>query len=130
MKKGDGGILLVIVALALLLLGQQRLIGGQSGAGLRLEISGPAGERWVITEGEWLAGGGSRTLAGPAGGLTLVYGPEGVYVMAAGCPDQNCVQAGVIHRAGQSLVCAPNRISARLLRGGGAAEGELDGVLR
>lgn len=38
-----------------------------------------------------------------------------VYVESATCPGGDCVHAGAISRAGQSLVCLPNRLEIRLV---------------
>lgn len=38
----------------------------------------------------------------------------GVYMKSASCPDRLCVKRGKIKRAGQSIVCLPNRITVEI----------------
>lgn len=42
-----------------------------------------------------------------------------VYVIDADCPDRMCVNTGRISRAGQSIICIPNRLSIRITGEGG-----------
>ncbi|MEG1918380.1 MAG: NusG domain II-containing protein, partial [Oscillospiraceae bacterium] len=46
--------------------------------------------------------------------ITLVFFSDGVAVTAADCPTQDCVHTGKITRAGQSIVCLPNRLIVEL----------------
>ncbi|HIS04240.1 MAG TPA: NusG domain II-containing protein [Candidatus Pullichristensenella avicola] len=48
----------------------------------------------------------------------------GVRVAASSCPDGLCVRRGAIARAGESVVCLPNRVSVVLVGG----EAALDAV--
>jgi len=36
--------------------------------------------------------------------------PDGVYMENANCPDKLCVHQGKINRAGESIICLPNKI--------------------
>lgn len=83
------------------------------------------------------ARGEARTLPLEPGVLTLEgdLGPTRVEVDAAGgvrflespCPQQLCRTLGRIHRAGEAVVCVPNRV---LLELEGAPAGGLDAVTR
>ncbi len=52
--------------------------------------------------------------------LTVAYGPEGIRVSEAQCPGGDCLHTGRISRAGQQIVCLPNRVIISI-RGGGAS---------
>ncbi len=41
---------------------------------------------------------------------TVCITKDGVYMKEADCPDKLCVHSGVINKAGQSIVCLPNKI--------------------
>lgn len=43
-------------------------------------------------------------------GAVVRYGDGGIWFQSADCPDQVCVHTGVLRRAGQSAICAPNQI--------------------
>ena len=128
--KGDFLVFLVILSFALLMIGRQ-IMHSSRDAGYTLAIIGPEGSG-RISAGEILdREGQSLYVPGAAGGLTLAYVPEkGFHVDYAACPDQVCVHSGFINKAGQSIVCVPNRITLRLITGGGEGGGELDGLLR
>ena len=49
-----------------------------------------------------------------------------VCVSQADCPDQLCVRQGTINRAGQSIICLPNRVSVTIK----AKQDSLDGIVR
>ena len=42
--------------------------------------------------------------------LTVRINDGGVYVSDSDCPGQDCVHAGVIRQAGQSIVCLPAQV--------------------
>lgn len=50
---------------------------------------------------------------------------NGVYVEEADCPDQDCVEVGVINKIGQSIICAPNYLVIEVV---GSTSGELDAI--
>lgn len=51
--------------------------------------------------------------------VTLAVEPGAVSFQHSDCPDQTCVRAGKLTRAGQAAVCLPARISVRLEATGG-----------
>ena len=66
-----------------------------------------------------------------AGGctLTVTFCPEGetgVQVTASDCPNRDCVRAGCITRAGQSIVCLPAKFVIELV---GGTESGVDAVI-
>jgi len=83
---------------------------------IAVEVAGPWGDPLILPAGDTAAAGEGRwELDGPAGGLTLLYTPDkGFCVESASCPDLLCVHSGYIRRAGQSIVCVPNRIVIRV----------------
>lgn len=44
----------------------------------------------------------------------VVLTRDGVYIEQSSCPGGDCVASGSIDRAGQSLVCLPNRLTVTL----------------
>lgn len=48
------------------------------------------------------------------GGCVVSVTSDGVYVKKADCPDKLCVGQGRITKAGQSIICLPNRVSVYL----------------
>ncbi len=57
--------------------------------------------------------------------LTVVIDNDGVCVKAPSCPDKLCEHTGEIHRAYQSIVCLPAKISITLE----STDNELDAVV-
>lgn len=57
-------------------------------------------------------------------GYTLTIRVSGgqVEVLHSDCPGQDCVHAGAISRAGQSLVCLPAQVVIHLESGGGGPD--------
>lgn len=69
-----------------------------------------------------------RVFSGNGYTLRVEFAPDGVRVLEADCPTQDCVHTGVIKRGGQSVVCLPARIAIRLE--GGAPDADApDAVL-
>lgn len=71
----------------------------------RIELSSLAAPRRIPVEGEFEA--------------VVVIARDGAYIEESSCPNLDCVASGRIDRAGQSLVCLPNRLTVTL-EGGGA----------
>ena len=85
-----------------------------------LALSKPQGDELtalVMVDGEvvW-----SHSLERPTGpiryevegeySLTLEVSPKGVRVVEASCPGEDCRRTGIISKAGQQIVCLPNRM--------------------
>ena len=46
---------------------------------------------------------------------TLVIKSETAYISEANCPDKQCMKQGKISRAGEMLVCLPNRVVVKIV---------------
>ncbi|MGN0479339.1 MAG: NusG domain II-containing protein [Hominenteromicrobium sp.] len=55
-----------------------------------------------------------------ANGTVIELSREGARFVSSPCPDQVCVEAGLLTRAGESAVCLPQRVSIRITGGTGA----------
>ena len=49
-----------------------------------------------------------------------------IAITASTCPGSDCVHSGWAHRAGQAIICLPNRVEIRLI--GTAGSGDIDAV--
>lgn len=49
---------------------------------------------------------------------------DGVYIKKATCPDKLCQKSGVINKAGQSIVCLPNKVMVEIV----GAKSKVDAV--
>lgn len=47
-------------------------------------------------------------------GVVIEITREGARFVSSPCPDQVCVEAGLLTRAGESAVCLPERVSLRI----------------
>lgn len=101
---GDGLIALSILAAALLVL---LLLPGQKSRGMTAK---------VLSDGELLWSGSLESLTEPVlytvegeYPLTLELSSSGVRVVQSACPGGDCRHTGAISRAGQQIVCLPNR---------------------
>ena len=83
-------------------------------------LSGTGGKAGSVTVLDGESAPYSLTLDAPRrvqladGCITLVIERDGVYVEHADCPTQDCVRMGKITRAGESIVCLPNRVVVTL----------------
>ena len=64
---------------------------------------------------------------GPLGATTIEIAGDRVRVLDSPCPHRLCVKAGAIGRAGELVVCVPNRVVVRVE--GGSRKG-VDAVTR
>lgn len=44
-------------------------------------------------------------------GVTICRENSEIYVKNSACPDKVCVRSGKISKAGESIICAPNRVA-------------------
>ncbi|MDR1580824.1 MAG: NusG domain II-containing protein [Synergistaceae bacterium] len=51
-------------------------------------------------------------------GYNIVSTAKGVRMVSADCPGGDCVRAGTIQNAGESIICLPHRLTVRLTAGG------------
>lgn len=47
--------------------------------------------------------------------VTIQVGPGEIAIAESACPDQICVNTGVLTRPGQSAVCLPARVAVRII---------------
>jgi len=66
-------------------------------------------------------------LTGAPWPITLEIGPDGVRVLESACPGKDCMHAGRISRAGERIICLPNRLVVSLT-GAQDSGGEIDAV--
>ena len=59
----------------------------------------------------------------PLDGLKVVVEAGSLWVEEADCPDKICEKTGKISRAGQTIVCLPNKVIVRIL-----GKGEVEAV--
>lgn len=57
--------------------------------------------------------------------VTVLLEPGQVSIVHSDCPDQICVNTGVLTQPGQSAVCLPARVSVRIV---GKSESGVDGM--
>jgi hypothetical protein len=106
MKKPDIILCAVIVTAAVLLLFRGGATGGELTA--RIYVAGV------------------EVSADEVGTNTIRITPDGAYMLASTCRNQDCVRMGKITRPGQIIVCLPNRVMVILE--GDREEGGLDAV--
>ncbi|MEA2101665.1 MAG: NusG domain II-containing protein [Thermodesulfobacteriota bacterium] len=51
---------------------------------------------------------------GPLGDSVVVIEASSVYMKSSPCPKKICVHMGVIHKAGSSIICIPNRVCVKI----------------
>ncbi len=119
----DGVVALCVILLACaILLGRWR--GGASGP-LTAVVSADGAELDRVSLSE---GPATRSYSGAGYSLRVSFAPDGVQVVYADCPTQDCVHTGKVTKSGQSIVCLPARIVIRLE--GGAPDADApDAVL-
>jgi hypothetical protein len=117
LRPGDGFILLLFLALAA---GSFRM-GNFVRAKEKIAKDGIA----VVTVGNHqvasvnLATPADFAVHGALGEMTLRVENDGIRVLHSLCPNQVCVRQGAMRRAGEMLVCVPNRLVV-LIRGNSA----------
>jgi hypothetical protein len=94
-------------------------------------FSAPTGKEAVITAGsatERYDLGTDRTVLaeGPLGRTKIVIGGGRVWVEDSPCRDRVCVQMGKKKRAGEQIICLPNRVVVEVV----GDEHEFDAVSR
>jgi hypothetical protein len=51
-------------------------------------------------------------------GYNAISAAKGVRMVSADCPGGDCLRAGTIKNAGESVICLPHRLTVRLTTGG------------
>ena len=59
----------------------------------------------------------SLDVPGPLGSTRVVIHGGHVHISDSPCPDKLCIEMGSVAQAGETLICAPNRVSVRVVGG-------------
>ena len=77
------------------------------GEAVRVQVDGETVAEYPLDkDGEYPINGGSNV---------LVVKDGEAYMKSADCPDRLCVKSGRISRAGEQIICLPNRVSVEVL---------------
>ena len=57
----------------------------------------------------------SVVITGPIGETIVRIEKGTVHVVASACPNKICVRTGGVHRAGDLIICAPNKVVIRII---------------
>lgn len=109
MTRSDWKVLLIVLALGLALLAVNRMTTRQvsQSGNLVVEVKGRAMTTLSVA-------GPLHRVTLPRVGMTIEVGQGRARVVKSDCPEQICVKTGWISRAGQTIVCVPNRTVFRL----------------
>lgn len=111
MKKGD----YIIVALILLLstgifLVSKNSVVEAAEKEVVVSVDGKVEARYTLSEKEKL-----YTIDNKYGKNTFAITSDGVHMVESDCKDQICIHMGHITRAGESIICLPNRLIISLV---------------
>ena len=114
MKRRDflviGGLLLLSLVLLLAL-----ELGKKSGGSVLVRVDGQEQGRYSLSaSGRYELNGGTNVLCIEDGMA---------YMESADCPDKVCVHQGKIGRAGETIICLPNRLTVTV-----SGEAEIEGI--
>lgn len=110
MTRSDWKVLLIVFALGLALLAANRLTTRRVSESGRLVVEVKGRTMTTLS-----VSGPLHQVALPRVGMTIEVGQGRARVVNSDCPEQICVKTGWISRAGQTIVCVPNRTVFRLL---------------
>ncbi|MFZ5515533.1 MAG: NusG domain II-containing protein [Candidatus Zhuqueibacterota bacterium] len=103
LTRGDKLLIGCILAIGLLSLVALRYLQ-QPGAWLKIEVSGQVAHTLPLGTDQRVS------VAGPRGITTIQIQDRKAWVVSSACPDKICVHRGKISRAGDMIVCVPNRV--------------------
>ncbi|EGY78043.1 NusG domain II-containing protein [Peptoniphilus indolicus] len=111
MKKGD----YIIVALILLLstgifLVSKNYVVEAAEKEVVVSVDGKVEGRYTLSDKEKL-----YTIDNKYGKNTFAITSDGVHMVESDCKDQICIHMGHITRAGESIICLPNRLIISLV---------------
>ena len=122
LKKGDIAVLAVILLAALIGLAVLAWRNTMSASGLSADIY----QDGALIETVALSSGERQILLENSGGSNLLLlSPQGIMMLKASCPNQDCVRCGLVSRPGGVIACLPHRLLVRL---SGAKEGAFDAI--
>ena len=117
-KPGDYILIAVIAVSGILALVSSRFFAAE-GTWVCIQAEGRPMQRIRITAADTLL------IPGPAGVTRVIIGGHAVWIEEAPCPRKICRAAGKIHRAGETVICVPNRI---VITVEGGPRNEIDAV--
>ena len=126
MTRSDWILIVIVASISLLLLGLRWLpvTGDQTRARVELEGRIVQEINLQVVDGSVVTiplKQGEARLEVKGGAVRLLPMPDSV------CPRQICSHTGWIRRAGETLICVPNRLVIRL---GGESDGKVDAVTK
>lgn len=68
------------------------------------------------------------TVFSPVDGVEIEISKDGIRFVSSTCKSQQCVNCGLLTKAGQSAVCIPNRVMITLTSSGSNSTGTYDAV--
>lgn len=120
--KNDVILIGVLLTAALVVFFAGNYFYKENGARVQVTVDGEVYGTYLLEE--------ERTVAIKAGGETTnILQLEGgkAVMMTADCPDQLCVHQQAISRAGQTIVCLPNKVVAEVI---GTEKSDLDSIAK
>lgn len=120
MKRGDVIIILVILATLLVVVGITSIYQKKEAKFAEIRIDGKIIERLDLNINI------EKRYDTEFGHNLVVVSDGDVHVNEADCLDQICVETKKASKAGQSIVCVPNRFSVEIIGG----EGDVDAIAR
>lgn len=113
-KKQDLILLAAVLAVSCLLFFFWRLVLSAPAARADVSVDGQTVLQLDLSEDRVL------TVDGWNGGTNTITVKDGaVSVTEASCPDHVCIRTGAISRAGETIVCLPNRLVITVIQDGG-----------
>lgn len=120
----DAGVVICVLFLAAAILFGRLRVGAAENLTAVVYADGAELDRVTLSDAV-----ARRTYSANGYALNVEFRPDGVQVLTADCPTQDCVHTGTVKFGGQSIVCLPARIVIRL-EGGAADSDAPDAVLR
>ncbi len=68
------------------------------------------------------------TVFSPVDGVEIEISKDGIRFVSSTCKSQQCVNCGLLTKAGQSAVCIPNKVMITLTSSGSNSTGTYDAV--
>ncbi len=113
-KKQDLLLITVILGAACLIHFAYLFFYSAPAAYAELSVDGQVQERLDLSKDV------SFSVTGKNGGVNHIEIKDGgITVTDASCPDKICVHTGTIRRAGETIVCLPNRLIITIIKDGG-----------
>ena len=122
---GDLVLILLVAAAAVALLFALRPQGGTEALTVRVTVDGETVAEYALadyTEAVRVA------VDGVSWPLVLELSPDGVRVAESDCPGGDCLRTGAIHRAGEQIICLPNKLIVSLEGASNAPTSDIDAV--